>query len=234
MPANRQPFLCTIMAILYFANLPLRLVNLHYNSYFASMKPLALSPSCDDLAAKSASTVGRFLLTVWYGVIRRRVRPDRAGVERSYRLPLSREQVALVLLSMAEGKTFTPVQIQKALFLADDKAAGAFRPDSRYHFEPYDYGPFDWQVYADVESLERQGLAVINQQPGSRWRTYRASAAGVAEGNRLAGALSEEQNSILRKIADLVRSLSFNELVSAIYKAYPRMQARSVFRDLED
>jgi uncharacterized protein len=152
-------------------------------------------------------------------------------VERSYRLPLSHEEMALVVLSLADGETFTPVQIQKALFLADDKVRDAFHDASRYHFEPYDYGPFDWQVYADAENLERRGLGQINQQPGNRWRTYAASPAGVVEGHRLAERLTPDQRAVLQKIVKLVRNLSFNELVSAIYRAYPQMRVRSVFRD---
>jgi hypothetical protein len=53
-------------------------------------------------------------------------------------LPLLREQIALVVLSLADGKPFTPVQIQKALFLASDKVARAFTTHSRYDFQPYD------------------------------------------------------------------------------------------------
>ena len=152
-------------------------------------------------------------------------------VKRSCKLPLSRDQVALVVLSLAQGEAFTPVQIQKALFLASDKVPGAFDADSRYDFQPYDYGPFDARVYSDVQGLDVQGLAQINQQPGSRWRTYAATEAGIAEGRRLADRLSGEQRDILARIIHLVRSLSFNELVSAIYRAYPHMRERSVFRD---
>jgi hypothetical protein len=178
----------------------------------------------------SNGLIGSFLSMVWYCVIRRRVL-DWARGERSYRLPLSHEEVALVVLSPANGEPFTPVQIQKALFLADDKVGGAFRADSRYNFQPYDYGPFDWQVYADAENLERRGLSQINQQFGSRWRTYAASPAGIAEGRRLAERLTSDEHAVLEKIVNLVRRLSFNELVSAIYRAYPPMRARSVFRD---
>jgi uncharacterized protein len=146
-------------------------------------------------------------------------------------LPLHRDEIALVVLSFAEGASFTPVQIQKALFLASDKAAEAFDRHSRYDFQPYDYGPFDWQVYSDVEKLERRGLAEISQQPGTRWRTYAASQRGIAEGRHLAQQLTYDQRAVLEKIVNLVRSLSFNDLVSAIYRAYPRMRERSVFRD---
>lgn len=165
-------------------------------------------------------------------MIRRRVRLGLGlGVERSADVPLLREQIALVILSLAEREPFTPVQIQKALFLASDKVPNAFRPNSQYHFEPYDYGPFDWQVYSDIEGLAREGMAQINQQSGARWRTYSATEAGVILGQHYAERLTAGQREILKKIVDLVRRLSFDQLVSAIYRAYPHMRERSVFRD---
>jgi uncharacterized protein len=145
-------------------------------------------------------------------------------------LPLHREEIALVMLSLADGDgRFTPVQIQKALFLASDRGRSAFR--SEYHFEPYDYGPFDRQVYLDVEGLEESGLAQIEQSPGRGWKTYAATTAGRREAARLVNALTPAQLELFQKIVTLVRKLSFNELVSAIYRAYPPMRARSVFRD---
>jgi hypothetical protein len=154
-----------------------------------------------------------------------------AGAERSCRLPLNRDQIALVVLSLAEGRSMTPVKIQKALFLASDKVPGAFAPGSEYHFEPYDYGPFDADVYRDVEGLQGCGFANINQAPGTRWKTYSATAEGRSEAGRLAEQLSSEQREILRRIVSLVCNLTFSQLVSAIYRAYPLMAARSVFRE---
>jgi uncharacterized protein len=151
-------------------------------------------------------------------------------VERRYRLPLPRDHVALVTLALANGGPFTPVQIQKALFLASDKIPNAFERDSQYDFQPYDYGPFDWQVYSDIEALERRGLSRIEKSPGGRWKTYSASDRGVAEGNRLTQQLTPKQIAVLNRIVTLVRSLSFNDLISAIYRGYPHMRARSVFR----
>ena len=171
------------------------------------------------------------LVRFWYDSFRRRFGPRGSGVERRFQLPLSRDEIALVVLSIAEGAAFTPVQIQKAIFLASEKVSDGFRRDSRYNFQPYDYGPFDSQVYSDVDGLWKRGLAQINQEPGSRWRTYSATEGGIAEGRRLAGQLTEEQRVVLGRIVNLVRSLSFNDLVSAIYRAYPGMRERSVFRD---
>lgn len=151
-------------------------------------------------------------------------------VGRSRRLALSRDEIALVVLSLAGEGTFAPVQIQKALFLASDKVRDAFDRHSQYDFQPYDYGPFDWQVYADIENLERRGLARIFQMPGERWRTYAATDQGRFEGQKLTRRLRPDQLEVLQKIVNLVRSLSFNDLVSAIYRGYPEMRARSVFR----
>jgi hypothetical protein len=194
------------------------------------MKPLGWSSVCDGMAPDRPATIGSFLSTVWYRVIRCRFDRGWAGVERSCHLALSREEIALIVLSLAdEGKAFTPVQIQKALFLADDKVRDAFI--TRYDFQPYDYGPFDWQVYSDIEGLAKEDWAQINQQPGARWRTYSATPIGIEWGRHLAKRLTDEQRAVLEKIVKLVHTLSFNELVSAIYKAYPAMRARSVFRD---
>jgi len=117
------------------------------------------------------------------------------------------------------------------MFLTSEKAPNAFARSAQYDFQPYDYGPFDWQVYTDIENLERRGLAQINQASGSRWRTYAATQNGVTEGRRLTAMLEQDDVAIIERIVNLVRSLSFNDLVSAIYRAYPRMRERSVFRD---
>jgi hypothetical protein len=74
-------------------------------------------------------------------------------------------------------------------------------------------------------------LAQINQPPGSRWKTYAATAAGKVEAAGLTNSLTAAQLELFQKIVTLVRGLSFNDLVSAIYRAYPDMKARSVFRD---
>lgn len=134
------------------------------------------------------------------------------------------------MLSLANGDALTPVQIQKALFLAEDKVDDAFRKGSRYHFVPYDYGPFDRQVYTDAQALAREGLVEIGTSARG-WNTYAATDDGVQRGRKLRDQLSRDQRDMLANILGLVRRLSFTELVSAIYRKYPHMRARSVFRD---
>jgi uncharacterized protein len=141
---------------------------------------------------------------------------------------MTREEVALVVLSLAEGRDFTPVQIQKSLFLTSDRVPEVFSLGSKYNFQPYDYGPFDHGVYLDIERLRERGLAVIKQQEG-RWRTYAATKEGIEIANELLKQLQQEQIDMIRRIVSLVRKLSFEQLVSAIYKAYPHMKEKSVF-----
>lgn len=135
------------------------------------------------------------------------------------------------MLALAKGEPFTPVQIQKALFLASEKASDAFNRDSKYEFQPYDYGPFDRRVYLDVDRLEQEGLVQIKFEPAGRWRTYAVTKEGIEKGQRLAERLSADQRQMLKKIVELVRRLTFKELVSAVYRAYPHMQEGCVFQD---
>lgn len=144
-------------------------------------------------------------------------------------LALSRDEVLLVMLALAKGEALTPVQVQKSLFLADDKASNAFGA-SRYNFEPYDYGPFDQQVYIDARALAREGLVEVGTDPRG-WNTYSATKDGIERAKTLQAQLGKDQRDMLGRILTLVRRLSFTELVSAIYKKYPEMRARSVFRD---
>lgn len=141
---------------------------------------------------------------------------------------MRREDLTLIMLALAEGRQYTPVQIQKAMFLADDLAREAF--DSRYDFQPYDYGPFDPDVYRDVGRMEAEGLTRVSVTSRG-WNVYRATDAGRQRGRTLLDKLSVEQQKKLARISRFVRSLSFTDLVSSIYKAYPHMRERSVFRD---
>jgi uncharacterized protein len=140
---------------------------------------------------------------------------------------MRREDLTLIMLALADGGHYTPVQIQKAMFLAEDMVSEAF--DLRYDFQPYDYGPFDQNVYHEIEGLELNDLARISTAARG-WNTYAATAAGVLRGRELLQCLTPEQQELIKKISRFVRRLSFTALVSAIYKAYPHMRERSVFR----
>jgi uncharacterized protein len=117
---------------------------------------------------------------------------------------MRREQVALMMLASANGRTFTPAQIQKALFLLSRESPELFSESPGYTFRPYDYGPFDSAVYDDIDSSVRRGNAEIIRG----WvRSYRATAAGVEEGKQLLEKLDEEDRDHVRKVSDDSRGL---------------------------
>lgn len=142
---------------------------------------------------------------------------------------LTREDKILAALAPAGTGLHTPVQVQKLLFLLEDNI-----PESmggrHFHFEPYHYGPFDKTVYSALEVLSRMGLVDIEYGSGN-WRNYRLTPEGQARGQEILQRLEPSAVEYIKKISDFVRKLSFSQLVSAVYKAYPEMRARSVFQD---
>jgi uncharacterized protein YwgA len=141
---------------------------------------------------------------------------------------LSREEVVLAALSPAGGAPHTPVQVQKLLFLLDRNASASFG-GAKFNFQPYHYGPFDRAVYLTLEDLAQKGMVEITQNIGN-WSDYRLTSDGQARGGQVLAGLDERTRSYIERVSAFVRSLSFTELVSAIYKAYPEMRERSVFQ----
>ena len=54
---------------------------------------------------------------------------------------INRKELVLATLAAADGARFTPVQLQKAIFLLD-RNLPADLLDTKFGFVPYDYGPF--------------------------------------------------------------------------------------------
>ena len=143
---------------------------------------------------------------------------------------MCKDDIILAALAAGETVTYEPVQVQKLLFLIDRRVAaqcgGPF-----FTFEPYDYGPFDPSLYAHLEQLSHEGLVDIVRQPGLRWNKYRLTPAGLKRGKQALCTLDKTVAVFIERLNDFVRSLSFAELVGAIYRAYPEMRVNSVFKD---
>jgi uncharacterized protein YwgA len=141
----------------------------------------------------------------------------------------SRTDIVLAALSPAGSVPHTPVQVQKLLFLVDRNLASLIG-GPKFNFEPYHYGPFDQEVYSTLGELARQGLVEITRSSSGNWREYRLTPEGQSRGRAVQVRLDRRAQSYLETASNFVRSLSFTDLVSAIYKAYPEMRARSVFQ----
>ena len=142
---------------------------------------------------------------------------------------MDRKSVVLAALAPAVGGAHSPVQVQKLLFLID-REIPKFVGGPLFDFQPYDYGPFDREVYAVLEELTRSGMVEVQAAPGLRWRRYRLTDAGQQEGDKALASLDRRASDYVKKLSKVVRSLSFEDLVSAVYKAYPDMKVNSVFK----
>ena len=139
----------------------------------------------------------------------------------------NREKATLAVLAAANGEPLTPVQLQKALFLVCENAATL---RDVYHFIPYDYGPFSATVYEDVKRLASAGAVIIERGARSGFSTYRSTVKGYATGVAHLNEMPAVEAEYVRRLVEWVRSVSFRDLLRAIYQAYPKMATRSVFR----
>jgi hypothetical protein len=139
---------------------------------------------------------------------------------------MNRRDLVLAVLASSEGRPYTPAQLQKAVFLISRNLPRLFHGPG-FKFVPYDYGPFDSDVYNEVENLRQAGDAIIAV---GRWNTYAASEAGLKRGRGLLADLDQPARQYVEKVSEWVRAQSFSSLVKSIYDAYPEMRANSIFR----
>ncbi len=143
---------------------------------------------------------------------------------------MTKRELVLVLLAGAGGSPLTPVQLQKAAFLVQRQAPWLIK-GTPFKFEPYDYGPFDRQVYQEAEVLAAKGdVQVSPHGDGGRWNTYAATGQGAAAAQALLAKQSPKVQEYLRNVTRWVLSQSFSGLVKSIYAAYPDMKVNSVFQ----
>lgn len=113
------------------------------------------------------------------------------------------------------------MQIQKAAFLLTRNVPSAVTKGPNFNFAPYDYGPFDSDVYAEVSALADAGLAAIAPSGMGRWHTYAATQEGVARGQEVMLDMDERTRKYISGMTDWVRAQGFGSLVRSIYEAYP-------------
>lgn len=143
---------------------------------------------------------------------------------------MNRRDLLLSVLTTANGAPFTPVQIQKAVFLIARNAPKIVTDGPNYEFAPYDYGPFDRNVYLDAELLSAAGDVVVAPSPEGRWSTYAASESGRIRGQKLLDNLPAQLREYLAAVSKWVRAQSFGSLVRSIYDQYPEMRENSIFK----
>jgi uncharacterized protein len=140
----------------------------------------------------------------------------------------NRKEVVLAALASSAEADYSPVQVQKLFFLIDRNVAHLLG-GPLFEFTPHNYGPFDPAVYKELEALATGGA--IELIPERTWTNYRLTPVGRERGEAILLSLPEKAKDYFSRASAFVRKLSFTQLVSAIYKAYPEMRANSVFQD---
>jgi len=140
---------------------------------------------------------------------------------------MDRNDFVLAVFATSDGAIHTPVQVQKLFFLIDKKTSEEVG-GPYFDFSPYDYGPFDIEVYNEISRLSlKEDMEIVTNQ---RFKKYKLTTQGQKKGEEILNSLDEITVEYIKKLSEFVRSLSFAELVSTIYKAYPEMKVNSVFR----
>ena len=142
---------------------------------------------------------------------------------------MEKDEMVLAAMAFEKGSSFTPVQIQKLMFLIDEELAEDLG-GKLFRFKPYNYGPFDRELYFRLDALVESGDVELVPVLGQRWSKFRATDQGHTEGIRSLEQLEPWVRKAIKVYSDWVRSLSFTQLLSAIYKKYPDMKANSVFQ----
>ena len=135
----------------------------------------------------------------------------------------------IVLAALASGRfdQFSPVQVQKMFFLID-RNVGEQLGGPYFNFVPYDYGPFDAEVYEEIKKLSDDDFITINGY-GSL-RRYTLTEQGHEKGKSILERFPEVVQKYMSEVSEFVQKHSFTTLVAAIYKDYPEMKVNSVFR----
>lgn len=141
---------------------------------------------------------------------------------------MRRADLPLIALLKSPDQRLTPVQMQKTLFLLTENIADALG-GKLYTFTPYNYGPFDATIYRDLEDAIESGyVETIPTKKG--WDEYRLTAFGRTVAQQAIHEMDEESVAYVSRVASWARTVSFRDLLTAIYHEYPYYASRSVFR----
>ena len=147
------------------------------------------------------------------------------------RFKMERKEWTLLAIYCANEEGLSPVQLQKSLFLLGKNLPDAVG-NSYYQFIPCNYGPFDQAIYFDAEELSRDGLISINYMEGREWPKYFITPKGKKHVEKpLKQKTTKEVIAYLAVVVKWARSLTFQELIRAIYHAFPEFKRNSVFQE---
>lgn len=156
----------------------------------------------------------------------------------------------LLLLLRAAGEIRGVTRVFKLLFLLGKEGDAARFVRDYYTHVAYSYGPFEDNIYKDLEALERRGLIEAEKPPNPRlgWRgevhagvrptSVEAVYTLTKQGKKIADALAKgaemQDPTILenvRRISGQYGRMPLKKLLAYVYRKYPEFATKSVIRD---
>lgn len=148
-----------------------------------------------------------------------------------HKAKLSTRQEILLLFLASHTEKIDPIRIMKGLFLFAQQAPDTWlNKEENYTFIPYNYGPCSFDVYHDLETLERWGYIRSTEIPGQSWKYYCSSSLGRRLATELENTYQPDMIDFIRELRSFVSELSFRRLLKTIYHHYPEYASSSVFQ----
>ena len=124
------------------------------------------------------------------------------------------------------------VRTMKAMFLIDQKLSAARMP--RYRWEAFDYGPFNSNVYRDLDSLQIDELVDVTRVLGSNRRLYTLSERGRRAFEERVAQTPASEMQWIQEVKTRVSSTSYEDLLRGILREFPEYAMRSSVRAAGD
>ncbi len=144
---------------------------------------------------------------------------------------MTRAEVVLVAMAAEEpSRAYDSLRIQKLLFLIDAEI-----PDlvggPHFDFSPYNYGPFDKELFGELDELKRRGWVAEGVRNG--YAEYALTPQGRVGAGRAREGLSQGARDFMEDAAKWLRLSTFRNILTTIYEKYPEMARNSVAPDLK-
>ena len=91
---------------------------------------------------------------------------------------MNRRNFILATLSSKPEHRYSPVQLQKLFFLIDNMLLDELGK-TYFNFQPYHYGPFDPEIYGELEDLSAADYIEINKSRHNGFKVYNLTKEGV-------------------------------------------------------
>jgi uncharacterized protein YwgA len=143
---------------------------------------------------------------------------------------MDRKDIVLLVIESASDEGLSPLQLQKSLFIIGQSQLAGL-PADFYIFRPYNYGPFCEEIYRDTDVLVAEGMVFNIPVAGQSWSKYVITPKGQSKGEEIKKENNVGLVTYIKDTVQWVSSLTFSELLRAIYAKYPEYRVNSVFQE---